>query len=453
MPTDPTRPDYPSITDPARPRWHFHPPAGWMNDPNGIFQHDGWWHLFYQHNPGGDTWADMHWGHARSRDLLHWEHLPIALRPQTAHGELHCYSGCCVPDAAGGPHILYTSVPPPPGLATQVLAVPQDAACTTWTQHVTNPVLDLATHDGPAFDGDWRDPYVFHAAGRTFLILGARLGDDSVVALYENPDGNLRSWTYRGVLLRAPVSRVTFYECPSIVPCGDRWILFVSPCAEMEWHVGRFDPDTGRFAPERSGLFDAGHNYYATQAKLAPDGRILAFGWVRGFASGRGWNGCLGAIREVRLDDTGTVCSTPLAELTALQSHATPLPAATLGPEPLRLPLAQPDSSRGVVSFNPQPGAVLWLELAGAVVRIDDAGVHFDDRPVLPLAHNGHLRCEWLLDRSVLEWFVNERACCTQIVTHPTPPTLALRAEGDVRLETGCTWTMSPTPATALSAS
>lgn len=62
-----------------------------MNDPNGIIHHQGWWHAFYQHNPGGDQWGDMHWGHARSRDLIHWEHLPIALRPQLAADELHCY--------------------------------------------------------------------------------------------------------------------------------------------------------------------------------------------------------------------------------------------------------------------------------------------------------------------------------------------------------------------------
>ena len=73
---------YPTIADPTRPAWHFGPPAYWMNDPNGVCWHEAWCHLFYQHNPHGDAWADMHWGHARSRDLIHWEHLPLALRPR-----------------------------------------------------------------------------------------------------------------------------------------------------------------------------------------------------------------------------------------------------------------------------------------------------------------------------------------------------------------------------------
>ena len=75
-----------AASDPTRPAYHFHPPAGWMNDPNGTIYHSGWYHLFYQHNPFGDRWGSIHWGHARSRDLVRWEHLPIALGPNR---ELH----------------------------------------------------------------------------------------------------------------------------------------------------------------------------------------------------------------------------------------------------------------------------------------------------------------------------------------------------------------------------
>ena len=73
--------------DALRPAYHFLPPAYWMNDPNGTIYHDGWYHLFYQHNPYGDEWGYFHWGHARSRDLVHWEHLPIALSPSYEAGE------------------------------------------------------------------------------------------------------------------------------------------------------------------------------------------------------------------------------------------------------------------------------------------------------------------------------------------------------------------------------
>lgn len=415
-----------------------------MNDPNGIFHHDGWWHLFYQHNPGGDEWADMHWGHARSRDLLNWQHLPIALHPQLAAGELHCYSGCCVPDAAGEPRILYTSVPPAPGRATQVMATPEDTTFQSWTQHVATPVLDLATHDGPAFAGDWRDPYVFQAEGRTFMILGALLGDEAVVPLYENPDGMLRDWTYRGILLRAPQTEVPFYECPSLVPHGDRWILFVSPCREMAWHSGTLDLVNYRFVTARHGRFDASRDYYATQAKIAPDGRILAFGWVRHFPKNRGWNGCLGVIREVQLDATGDLLTTPLAELAALHADETVFPPHQLTTERHQLPWAEAGSIRGECIFTLNPGGMLQMELAGVSLRIDEAGVQFADHPVCPLPPppDGPVRLEWLLDRSVLELFVNARAVCTQVVAFPFPPVLTVRAEGAATLESGRIWTL-----------
>jgi len=95
--------------DPTRPLFHVAPPAFWNNDPNGPIYHRGWYHLFYQHNPYGDDWGNMHWGHVRSRDLAHWEHLPIALWPSKESGEDHVFSGCAVL-AKGRPLIFYTSI-------------------------------------------------------------------------------------------------------------------------------------------------------------------------------------------------------------------------------------------------------------------------------------------------------------------------------------------------------
>src|SRR5438552_13308335 len=90
-----------AAADSRRPLYHFHPPANWMNDPNGPIYHQGYYHLFYQHNPYGEQWGHMHWGHARSRDLVRWEHLPIALWPSADKGEEHCFSGCATLDGLG----------------------------------------------------------------------------------------------------------------------------------------------------------------------------------------------------------------------------------------------------------------------------------------------------------------------------------------------------------------
>lgn len=296
-------PDYPVIDDPARPVWHFGPLAQWMNDPNGTLWHDGWYHVFYQHNPGGEEWADIHWGHGRSRDLVHWEHLPLALRPQHADGEKHCYSGCLALTATGEPRILYTSVPADSARpATQVLAIPDDSDWRAWTQQVGTPFLDLATHGGPAFDFDrkWRDPFVYRAEGRTFLILGATLGTEAVIPLYENPDGGLRHWVYRGIIHCAPRTETPFFECANLIRFGSKWLLITSPCREVEWCSGTLDLGAPAFRAGPRGRVDEGDGFYATQFVRDPAGRTVLFGWVRNFPKQRGWNGCLGAPRLAR---------------------------------------------------------------------------------------------------------------------------------------------------------
>ena len=122
--------------DPLRPIYHFLPPAQWMNDPNAPIYHGGWYHLFYQFNPYGDEWGNMHWGHARSRDLVHWEHLPIALAPSYEAGEEHVFSGCAAVNGQGEPLLLYTSVKAGTrdqrAPNEQSAARPLDAAWLTW---------------------------------------------------------------------------------------------------------------------------------------------------------------------------------------------------------------------------------------------------------------------------------------------------------------------------------
>src|SRR5207253_5855021 len=96
--------------DPLRPIYHLLPPGNWNNDPNGPIFYQGFYHMFYQYNPYGDGWGNMHWGHARSRDLAHWEHLPIALWPSKSLGEEHVFSGCAAVTKEGQLMLFYTSI-------------------------------------------------------------------------------------------------------------------------------------------------------------------------------------------------------------------------------------------------------------------------------------------------------------------------------------------------------
>ena len=148
--------------DPMRPVFHFRPPARWMNDPNGTMYHKGWYHVFYQHHPFGDTHGPMYWGHARSRDLVHWEHLPIALWPSHDLGETDCYSGCAWKDGEGRPVLFYTKVDkssdPQPDFE-QWAALPDDDDLLVWRKYPGNPLFPKPADAHPR----WRDPFVFSA--------------------------------------------------------------------------------------------------------------------------------------------------------------------------------------------------------------------------------------------------------------------------------------------------
>ncbi len=301
--------------DPLRPLFHFRPPALWSNDPNAPFFHEGWYHVFYQHNPFGDRWGHMHWGHARSRDLVHWEHLPIALAPSADRGEEHCFSGTAARDAEGRLRLFYTSIGA--RAPEQWLAAPVDSELLVWSKSDRNPVLTEKLHGTDVID-DWRDPYFFETAGRRFLVCGGhRRGGHGCVLLYEALDGALEKWVYRGVLFEGTEAN---WECPNLFPLGDRWVLIYSPHGVVRYFTGRLDLAAYRFVPEQQGLIDASENYYAPNG-LYDGHRQLLWGWVRGFPEGRGWNGCFSLPRELTLSPQGHLLQQPAAELVALREE------------------------------------------------------------------------------------------------------------------------------------
>src|SRR5579871_1584310 len=192
--------------DPHRPRYHFMPPANWMNDPNGPIYVDGRYHLFYQHNPRAAAWGDydnsvpaappppdvvwgsMHWGHAVSTDLVNWRHLPIALTPTPDGPDKNgCFSGCAVIHE-GVPTLLYTGVSP----ECQCLAVSHDGLL-TWQKDARNPVIA-----GPPAGWtrtDFRDPCVWQEGDEWLMLIGTGIKDVGGAALLYRSD-DLIHWRY-----------------------------------------------------------------------------------------------------------------------------------------------------------------------------------------------------------------------------------------------------------------
>ena len=255
----------PTYTEPYRPAFHFTPARNWMNDPNGLVYYKGEYHLFFQHNPNGDVWGDISWGHAVSTDLVHWKQLPLAIPHDDQE---YVFSGSAVVDhrntsgfgtRRNPPMVaVYTSWTQPDATEheqNQSLAYSLDRG-RTWTKYAGNPVLDIDNEE-------FRDPKVqWHAPTKSWLMTVVKAAEHKV-AFYSSPD--LKTWTHLSDF--GPQGAVGgVWECPDLFPLpldGDgprKWVLVVSlnpgsiaGGSGTQYFVGEFDGTT--FTPDDDGSY------------------------------------------------------------------------------------------------------------------------------------------------------------------------------------------------------
>ena len=335
--------------DPHFPTLHRVHPHGWINDPNGIMHVDGQWHVYFQYNPYSARHHRIHWGHMVSSDLAHWESAPLGPVP-TEQGPDHggCWSGVGVLDrGADGtltPTAVYSAVDGGHNDLSQVVRVPlhPDLSGPAAAPEVLVPV----PQDLPLVG--IRDPFVFHHDGRRWALQGAGLRDgESVtpaVLLYSCDD--LGVWEYVRPLLTgadpvaAEYARAEIWECPQLVPVGERWFLLASlwfrpeivarsttAVAYLSGSLVTGPDGAPQFQPDGGGRVDAGPDFYAPQAVVDTEGgRILLWGWswegsdrIQEQTDAQGWAGCLTFPRELRETD-GRLWTLPVQELAALRA-------------------------------------------------------------------------------------------------------------------------------------
>lgn len=299
-----------------KPEWHYRPERNWINDPNGLVFHEGWYHMFYQYNPNGDEWGDIHWGHARSRDLLQWETRPVALSPDASRGELHCFSGGCCKDEAGQPHFFYTSIGREQDGrgcvhgAQQWTAEPADDTLDALVQTDAGALTD-AIHGGMHVR-DWRDPCVVRHDGQYLMVLGGCVAERGCVLLYTSPD--MRTWTYRHILAQSGRADGVPWECPNLFFLDGRAALIYSPCAEVRVKLGTLDGEL-RFREESDEILDPGarDGFYAPQVFEDAQGRTILIGWMPECDNvpHKGWSGVMSLSRVLTLDADG-LCAEPV---------------------------------------------------------------------------------------------------------------------------------------------
>jgi beta-fructofuranosidase len=414
--------------DPNRPVYHITAPANWINDPNGPIFHNGYWHMFYQHNPYGDDWGNMHWGHVRSRNLSHWEHLPIALWPSKEVGEDHVFSGCATVRSDGRPVIFYTSIgrgKSATDYAEQWMAI-GDRDLLKWEKPAPNPVLSESLH-GNTKIWDWRDPFHFKYRGGDYMVLGGNLnkakGGEAIVALYKARDASLEKWEYLGVLFKHPDPKVANIECPNFFELDGKWVLIVSPHRRVEYFVGSFD---GRkFTSETQGLMDHSDNYYAPNCTTDGKGRRILWGWIRGFKGGQGWNGALTLPRVLNVDAQGKLNQWPADEAVTLRLPELFSIRATLSAKKsysVEIPAPRLEISAEFTSGN-NSGLRLFKTEAhpGLEIFYSNGELKVGDKSMpLVLGANDFLRLYVFVDHSVVEVYANSTVCFTGVHYPPS---------------------------------
>src|SRR3989440_300753 len=234
-----------------RPQFHFTPAKNWMNDPNGLLWYKGEYHLFFQYNPSGNTWGNISWGHAVSRDLVHWQELPLAI---PADDKEFVFSGSAVIDKDNtsgfgtreNPAMvaIYTSASKVCCHQAQALAYSTDRG-RTWTKYPGNPVLDLGL-------ADFRDPKVFWYEPAKRWLMVVALSAERKVSFYSS--ANLKTWTHLSDF--GPANAVGgVWECPDLFPLAVdgnsknvKWVLVVNlnpggiaGGSGAQYFVGNFD--------------------------------------------------------------------------------------------------------------------------------------------------------------------------------------------------------------------
>jgi len=449
--------------DPARPLYHFSPPGEWMNDPNGLCQWGGRYHLFYQYNrdrlePIGSPreHRGISWGHAVSDDLVNWRDLPIALRPVGA--ELGCYSGQTLVD---GDRVIATYHAP---FAGNVITIASDPLLLNWEHPSFNPAIPGETDPdkvgvchGP--DGDYLlfDPCIWVEEDGYYALSGTyRDGTRSVDCLgvahiFYSPD--LSEWQWLGPMvsddqLAGPGEDMAV---PNFWPISDdkHMLLLFSHKRAGRYYIGSYDRVAHRFTPETHGRMNYGPwtvgSLHAPSATVDDSGRYLGIFNVKEGRDRRDWNDVMTLPRHYWLAGDDTLRMAPVPELEGQRFDEVHAPAGELAANSEQLlenvsgqaieieAVIEPGGAREVgltvlrspdgaertrISFfaplhdrRANPG---WLQIDTAQSTLAD-DVHGRPPEQGPLALDAdealHLRV--FVDRSIIEVFANDKQCLT----------------------------------------
>jgi fructan beta-fructosidase len=387
----------------GRPQFHFTSRRGWLNDPNGLVFFEGEYHQFYQHNPYGWDWGNMHWGHAVSPDLVHWSELPIAIYPHE-YGDW-AFSGSAVVDRSNSSGFGDGTAPPLVAAYTstgrgECIVYSRDRG-RTWTEFSGNPVVKHAGRDPRLL---WSEP-----TKRWVMAVYDETGGRRDVAFYSSLD--LKTWTFESKI-------GGFFECPDLFELpvqesADRklWVLLAADGAYL---LGQFDGK--RFTPESSAKHKVWHgNFYAAQTfSDEPRGRRIQIGWAQGINfPGEPFNQQMNIPCELTLRPTDQgirLFANPVAEVETLRAGSRSSSNVSVSGGDLNsvdtvgdlfdLKLVAEVGASGELTVD-LPGATLAYDSLKKILRCNGVAV-----PMSPI--DGKIKLRALVDRGSIEVFGND---------------------------------------------
>lgn len=477
----------PLLEDRHRPQFHVSPPAHWMNEPHAPFYYNGQYHLFYQQNPRGPYFHQLHWGHWVSEDLVHWRDLPVALTPERETDPDGVWSGSASYDADGKPVLFYTAgdhrYVPNQWVAAARMAEGGGAESDPDLIHWEKDQTPLVKWDSSRHEvRDFRDPFVWREDGIWYMLVGSST-EEGKGAAYAYISRDMKEWEFKGSFYEANFDRYPYlgpiWELPVLLPLGQsgagvtKYVFLISPVGpgsnvEIFYWIGSFDKEAVRFVPdfEEPQLIDVGDFKFTGPSGMVDPktGRSLLFTICQGDRTDRmnaisGYAHSAGLPVELFLREDGGLGVRPIEELKKLRVEQLgsyhleepevvnrQLAGLKESMLELQLELEPGTANRFGLKVRCSPGGeeetLIYYDRLAGELGVDRSNTTLDPREICRGIQRGKLELEGetlklhvFLDHSILEAYVNERKSVTTRAYPSSPDAYGIQVWGNGTLK------------------
>ena len=463
-------------------RYHVSPPANWMNDPTGFSYFNDEYHLFYQHYPYDHIWGLMHWAHVKSKDLVHWEHMPIALAPSESYDADGCFSGSAI-EIDKKLLLMYTGhvITGPNSdedlIETQAIAISNDGV--VFEKIDENPVIK-GLPEGDFHQGHFRDPKIWKYENTYYAIIGSTTKDQTKGQAVLFKSNNLTEWVFVTTVAKAGNNQGTMWECPDLFELNGKHILIVSPQGispeDVYYHnhhqsgffIGDFDYDEGRLKNYNAfNLLDYGFDFYAPQTVYDKYGRRILIGWMNMWESEMptkkfGWAGAMTIPRLLELKE-GSLKIRPIPEMRILRKNEVIYKDIIIKGE-LSLPKVDGDCIELELELDLKDASLFAIKMRVNEVENEETVLSYDiTKGLISLDRNrsgegvkgirsaeyelndNKMKLHIFIDKSSIEIFIGEgeKVMTTRIFPKETSKSILFLAKGKAKMLSISKWDLS----------